>query len=150
MNEKEQQLLILFPDNYRSALKSVSLIKLKGKYKVGGTKIKDPFNVIANIPPSAYYPSGKSIVICKLLDDMLYDPQTNKTVYISDLEEACDMLARCIKTSCSTGSFGCCSKYEECSNGKKCIHANPFYSLGCIYRSRLEDDKIFYGKNRNV
>lgn len=150
MNEKEQQLVMLFPENYRTALKSVSLIKLKTKYKIGGTKIQEAFNVIVNISPSAYYPAGKSIVLCKLCDGMLYVPDSGETVYLSDLEAARDMLVRCIKASCSTGSFGCCSQYEKCSDKGRCVHENPFYSLGCIYRSHLENGEIFYGINRNV
>lgn len=150
MNEKEQQLVMLFPENYRTALKSVSLIKLKTKYKIDGTKIQEAFNVIVNISPSAYYPAGKSIVLCKLCDGMLYVPDSGETVYLSDLEAARDMLVRCIKASCSTGSFGCCSQYEKCSDNGRCVHENPFYSLGCIYRSHLENGEIFYGINRNV
>lgn len=150
MNAKEEQLAMLFPENYRSALKTVSLVKLKTKYKINEIKIQEAFNVIVNVPPSAYYPSGKSIVLCKLCDDMLYSPDSGETVCLSSLEDARDMLVRCIKDSCSTGSFGCCSKYEQCSNDRRCVHENPFYSLGCIYRSHLENGEIFYGSNRNA
>lgn len=150
MNEKEQGLIMLFPENYRSVLGSVSLVELKTKFKIEGTKIQKAFNVVINIPPSAYYPSGKSVALCKLFDDILYDPDTGETVYISDLEKARDMLVRGIKASCSTGTFGCCSKYEECSNKKRCVHENPFYSLGCIYRSHLEKGEIFYGENLSI
>lgn len=45
--------------------------------------------------------------------------------------------------------FGCCSKYEMCSDAKKCIHINKLYSKACMYRKNLEQGKIFYGKNRN-
>ena len=47
-------------------------------------------------------------------------------------------------------SFGCCSRFEECSDAKKCIHPNRMYSTACAYRSNLEAGRIFYGKNRNV
>lgn len=47
-------------------------------------------------------------------------------------------------------TFGCCSKYEQCSDERKCLHANPMYSRGCAYRYNLEAGRIFYGKNRNV
>lgn len=40
--------------------------------------------------------------------------------------------------------FGCCSKYRECSEARKCVHANQFYAKACWYRMNLEDGKIFY------
>ena len=86
MNAKEEQLAMLFPENYRSALKTVSLVKLKTKYKINEIKIQEAFNVIVNVPPSAYYPSGKSIVLCKLCDDMLYSPDSGETVCLSSLD----------------------------------------------------------------
>lgn len=150
MDAKEQQIVTLFPDNYRHALKSVSLVQLKTKYNIGGIKTRHSFNIIINISPSAYYPAGKQIVLCKLCDDMLFDPTTCKYASITDLEKSRTFIENCIKASCSTGSFGCCSKYNECSNARKCLHENPFYSLSCIYRSHLENGEIFYGVNRNV
>lgn len=45
----------------------------------------------------------------------------------------------------SVHKFGCCSRYEECSNAMKCIHPNLMYAQGCWYRKNLEDGKIFYG-----
>ena len=47
-------------------------------------------------------------------------------------------------------SFGCCSRYLECSNEKKCIHPDKVFAISCEYRRNLENGKIFYGKNRNV
>lgn len=45
--------------------------------------------------------------------------------------------------------FGCCSKFEECSDAKKCVHENKLYSKACMYRSHLDAGRIFYGKNKN-
>lgn len=50
----------------------------------------------------------------------------------------------------SLHSFGCCSKYLQCSDVKHCVHENLLYSTGCGYRSNLENGRIFYGKNRNI
>ena len=47
-------------------------------------------------------------------------------------------------------SFGCCSKYEKCSDYGRCIHENLLYSKACAYRSNLERGRVFYGKNRNI
>lgn len=46
--------------------------------------------------------------------------------------------------------FGCCSRFNRCSDAKKCVHDNKLYSKACIYRSNLDEGRIFYGKNRNV
>lgn len=46
--------------------------------------------------------------------------------------------------------FGCCSRYEQCSDAKKCIHPDFILSRACAYRKNLEAGKIFYGKNRNI
>ncbi len=46
--------------------------------------------------------------------------------------------------------FGCCSKYEQCSDARKCIHAYKLYAKGCQYRKNLEKGLIFYGKNKNI
>lgn len=46
--------------------------------------------------------------------------------------------------------FGCCSRYTECSDEKKCIHPDPKISKGCYYKTNLDSGLIFYGKNRNI
>ncbi len=46
--------------------------------------------------------------------------------------------------------FGCCSRYMQCSDAKKCVHPDLFTSLACGYRRNLEDGRIFYGKNKNI
>lgn len=43
--------------------------------------------------------------------------------------------------------FGCCGKYNECSDAKKCLHDDQLYSKACYYRKNLEAGNIFYGKN---
>lgn len=47
-------------------------------------------------------------------------------------------------------AFGCCSRFNECSDAKKCVHVNKLYSKACSYRGHLDAGRIFYGKNRNV
>ena len=45
--------------------------------------------------------------------------------------------------------FGCCSKYLQCSDSRKCIHEDFLSSLSCHYRINLLEGRIFYGKNMN-
>lgn len=49
-----------------------------------------------------------------------------------------------------TKTFACCSRFNDCSDAKECVHSNKLYSTVCQYRQNLEAGKIFYGKNRNV
>lgn len=45
--------------------------------------------------------------------------------------------------------FGCCSRFVACSDALKCVHPNKLYSKACMYRSNLEQGRVFYGKNKN-
>lgn len=56
----------------------------------------------------------------------------------------------CLSNYEATSSFGCCSRFIECSDAKKCVHVNKIYSMGCKYRKNLDAGKIFYGKNKNI
>jgi mRNA-degrading endonuclease HigB of HigAB toxin-antitoxin module len=42
-------------------------------------------------------------------------------------------------------TFGCCSRYLECSNNRKCLYASDPDYAGCGYRKNLEVGRIFYG-----
>lgn len=44
----------------------------------------------------------------------------------------------------TAGKFGCCGRYKECSEVKKCIHPNKLYSTICEYRKHLESGEVFY------
>jgi hypothetical protein len=45
--------------------------------------------------------------------------------------------------------FGCCSRYGQCSDEKKCVQPDRDLARGCSYKRNLENGRIFYGKNRN-
>ena len=46
--------------------------------------------------------------------------------------------------------FGCCSRYEACSDAMKCIHPDSDMAIKCAYRKNLKQGKVFYGKNKNI
>ena len=46
--------------------------------------------------------------------------------------------------------FGCCSRYMECSDERKCVHPDRVFARDCAYKRNLENGKIFYGKNKNA
>lgn len=70
-------------------------------------------------------------------DDSIYDFIKKNILY-------------CLANYEATSSFGCCSRFIECSDAKKCVHENKIYSMGCKYRMNLDAGRIFYGKNKNI
>lgn len=46
--------------------------------------------------------------------------------------------------------FGCCGRYQECSDIGTCIHPDRRISLSCWYRYNLLQGKVFFGKNKNI
>ena len=73
---------------------------------------------------------------------------------IKDLDERFVFLSLLIYNSIISeiGSerFGCCSRYLECSDLKRCTNPNIILSLGCQYKKNLEKGIIFYGMNANI
>lgn len=62
-----------------------------------------------------------------------------------------DNILYCLKYySSKAKSFGCCSRFVECSDAKNCVHPNKLYATACTYKHNLDAGKIFYGKNKNV
>lgn len=54
-----------------------------------------------------------------------------------------------IISSVSAASFGCCGLFEQCSNARKCLKESDAQYTGCLYRKNLEENRIFYGINKN-
>ncbi len=46
--------------------------------------------------------------------------------------------------------FDCCSRYQECSDARKCVNPNRELMLKCRYCAKLEKNIVFYGENRNI
>lgn len=47
-------------------------------------------------------------------------------------------------------TFGCCSRYEACSDALKCIHPDAGAAQACQYHQNLRAGRVFYGKNKNT
>jgi len=47
-------------------------------------------------------------------------------------------------------SFGCCSRFIECSDARRCTNPNRIFALGCAYKDNLENGRVFYGRNPTV
>lgn len=46
--------------------------------------------------------------------------------------------------------FDCCSRFEECSDARRCTNPNVDIATGCGYRKIIKKGHIYYGKNRNI
>ncbi len=68
-------------------------------------------------------------------------PPTAVDEIVSFIVRACKLRIQNYK---SNDSFGCCSRFKECSDSKKCLHPNLLYATGCAYRKNIENGKIFY------
>lgn len=80
---------------------------------------------------------------CIRLTEMEFVVATQNSQFSSIIE-------RIVLQSFNYASFGCCSKYIECSNAKKCLHEDIFYATAsCQYKKHLDINEIFYGINKN-
>ncbi len=75
----------------------------------------------------------------------IHSSSPNLTKYIFEHTKFCVQ-----NYSTKAQGFGCCGFYVQCSDAKRCIHENRLYSTACSYRKHLEQNKIFYGMNKNV
>lgn len=57
-----------------------------------------------------------------------------------------ELAAHICADSMSFPKFGCCSKYQQCSDIGKCVHEDLLYSSACEYRRNLEAGHNFYIK----
>jgi hypothetical protein len=73
----------------------------------------------------------------------------NESVAVKILDNIKSVFERCYLNE-SVERFGCCSRYEECSDEQKCIHPDIRFAEGCYYKINLENGRIFYGKNCNI
>ncbi len=46
--------------------------------------------------------------------------------------------------------FGCCSRFEVCSDTRRCVNPDKAVALVCYYHKNLRKGKIFYGKNKTI
>lgn len=57
-----------------------------------------------------------------------------------------DMFVECI----AFPSFGCCSKYVECTNQGKCLHMDQLYATACQYRKNINSNKVVSHPLENI
>ena len=46
--------------------------------------------------------------------------------------------------------FDCCSRFQACSDARRCVQPDDALRIGCGYRKVMASGRIFYGTNRNI
>ena len=133
-------------DSHSICLGNNALIILKQTRNAQRILIKTTlFNKI-NIALFELYPSAKFI---NMKSDPLYTKiETQLEDDVTDL--LFPFIEKAIQDFQPSKTFACCSRYIQCSDAKKCLHPQQIYAKQCWYRDNLENDKIFYGKNKNI
>ena len=123
-------------DEQNKIAKSSSVILIKpDKHNWMLLVLKHRFRKI-DLPPSAKVvnnpkASDQYYHVCFAFDDLAFYKYIKNT------------LIYCINHYDSSNSFGCCSKFKECSSTMKCLHTNKLYAKGCKYRFSLENGRNF-------
>lgn len=153
-NSVYKKILDIFESNEKS-LESVKLIPNKAYYTV---------NVEKNAAIRIVINSNKQYISVKLkYENLLVNPIIPKSAKSqkdwinyqisteSDLDQIHSALLTIYDDCKPSGTmFGCCSRFNKCSDAKKCIHPDKQYAKNCWYQENLKQGKIFYGVNRNI
>lgn len=148
------KILNIFENNER-ALESVVIIENKNYHTI---------NIEKNAAIRIYIKSASQYIEVKLKYEKLlinpYIPNSAKSpkdwirYYINSINDLdkIELALLEIYDDCKPAGtmFGCCSRFNKCSDAKKCIHSDRNYAKNCWYQENLKQGKIFYGKNRNV
>lgn len=130
-----------FNTNYETILFcNVAIIRIKSKKKEPTLELK--------IEDLKFY-GLKDQVKLKTSDLLWATASFNNEILTKILGNINKVFERCYLSE-AVEPFGCCSRYEECSDKKTCIHPDIKLASGCYYKTNLEDGRIFYGKNRNI
>lgn len=83
-------------------------------------------------------------------EDKWYTVLPMSTGQYKKLIEALKLKKKEIFDNLTVEPIACCSSFIECSDAKKCLHADDRFYNNCEYRKNLEQGRIFYGKNKNA
>lgn len=137
-------ILAAYPQSFRDQIADIEVKPLAKTYRLKPAGKNQIYNIIVKVKPSAYYANGTDFVLCKAFTDNLYLSTTQQVVQLSSPELPQLLVAETDRLFAAASSFGCCARYQQCSDEGRCIHPNPFYANGCVYRHNLEDGKNFY------
>ena len=155
----------------KQKVSSYSVVVLKPDYPRGVNPNGKAKNSLINIKTVSKKTSTIDILVVSIPDNILplvrirfsdltlvkkeSDPITRANIAVdsNNLDKFFNFLIKSVLDKFfaeGSDAFGCCSRYKECSDVKKCLHDNKLYARNCIYGTRLAEGRIFYGKNRNI
>lgn len=121
----------------------IKVVPLKNENRI---EVAKKYYSVFGLDQNAYESDTKVGWIKVALDDQIVD-----IIHI----HANDVFKKCYKDSAEF-TFGCCSRFIECSDAKKCTCKKEYYfnnikrfPSGCMYKDNLDQGLIFYGKNKN-
>lgn len=76
---------------------------------------------------------------CRIICEKSENLSSLKSLFVYVLNHVIDSLPT---------DFGCCSRYLECSDAKKCVNPDKELALKCYYLKNLRKGLIFYGDNK--
>ena len=142
-NQIDSELIILSKNktDYSILLKNTIIFK----FKPGSTDyicIKKMFqsDVLSRYP----------YTICKITSSFILIPVSAINNFDENFSDLLLIILQKILGTYSNDEFGCCHRYIDCSDAKRCVHPNKLKSLGCMYKRNLEKGLIFYGHNKNI
>lgn len=139
------------PEEFLPFILKIDVCPLKSKYSDDVVKNVFCSNVVITVKSSPFRLNIESKVLCKLLPNYIYFPEKKELgLFEPNSPYLRGVIIDQIFTLCLNEQFDCCGYYLECSNAKKCLHPDPFYSISCTYRKHLINGNIFYGVNKNV
>lgn len=68
----------------------------------------------------------------------------------NDIMNLSNQIVMILKNINIPSTFDICSRYQQCSDQKRCVHPNKAHAKECSYKKKLDKGIIFYGQNRNI
>jgi hypothetical protein len=144
---------------FKSNDKSIESIQLKNNMTYDVVNIEEKAAIKIKLTSKSKYVSVKSRYSIFFNDNppkykiLKSDPDWIRYDIITehDLDEISSALLKIYDEYKPSGTmFGCCSRFNACSDAMECVQPDKKYAKNCWYNENLKQGKIFYGINRNI
>lgn len=130
--------------SYRSAVNNLIFAKIKLEGKITFIAFRSAYyHSFLEFGLNPYYTKSDSEYFRIEISSFFNESLLSDTRFVA-------LLNRVFIETFSFPSFGCCSRYNECSDALKCLHPDLMYATACSYRKNLENGKVFYGKKQKM
>jgi hypothetical protein len=143
---------------FESNEKSLESVELKINKQYSTVSVENTAAIRIKLSSKTNYISVKSRYIHLFKESMKLTSGKSEKDWIRyqitteyDLDEISNILLYIYDDCKPSGTmFGCCSRFNACSDAKKCVNPNKQHAKNCWYNENLKRGKIFYGVNRNI